>query len=192
MPLIIETVITTRSQAGEVHIAPLGLIREGEQWVVAPFSPSRTLENLRENPHAVANHTTDVRIYAGCLTGRRNFKVQRAQKIDGAVLQDALTHWELSVERVEEDAQRPRFYCDVVYRVAHGAWGGYNRAQAAVIEAAVLVSRLNMLPREKIESEIDYLSIAISKTAGPVEQEAWGWLMEKVAAWRAEQDATAG
>jgi parvulin-like peptidyl-prolyl isomerase len=33
---------------------------------------------------------------------------------------------------------------------------------------------------EKIEAEIAYLSIAIEKTAGPDEREAWGWLMEKV------------
>jgi hypothetical protein len=29
-----------------------------------------------------------------------------------------------------------------------------------------------------------YLEIAISKTAGPREEEAWGWLMAKVDAWR--------
>ena len=37
-----------------------------------------------------------------------------------------------------------------------------------------------MLPREKIEAEIAYLRIAIEKTAGPDEKEAWGWLMQKV------------
>ena len=37
-----------------------------------------------------------------------------------------------------------------------------------------------MLPREKIEAEIAYLTIAIDKTAGPDEKEAWGWLMRRV------------
>jgi hypothetical protein len=37
-----------------------------------------------------------------------------------------------------------------------------------------------MLPREKIEAEIAYLAIAIEKTAGPEEKQAWGWLMERV------------
>ena len=36
-----------------------------------------------------------------------------------------------------------------------------------------------MLPREKIEREIAYLAIAIEKTAGPREHEAWSWLMQK-------------
>ena len=35
---------------------------------------------------------------------------------------------------------------------------GFNRAQAAVVEAAILVSRLHMLPPDKIEREIGYLA----------------------------------
>ena len=54
-----------------------------------------------------------------------------------------------------------------------------------MLECAVLVSRLKMLPPEKVEAELKYLEIAISKTAGPREEEAWGWLMERIAAWRA-------
>ncbi|NJO55559.1 MAG: DUF447 family protein, partial [Rhodospirillales bacterium] len=46
MPLITETILTTTSATGETHVAPLGLIAEGDRWVVAPFAPSRTLDNL--------------------------------------------------------------------------------------------------------------------------------------------------
>ena len=45
--------------------------------------------------------------------------------------------------------------------------GGFNRAQAAVLEGAVLVSRLHLLPPEKIDGGMDYLQIAIDKTPGP-------------------------
>ena len=48
MPLIVETIVTTKNATGEVHIAPLGLIAEGDDWILAPFRPSRTLDNLRE------------------------------------------------------------------------------------------------------------------------------------------------
>jgi hypothetical protein len=51
-----------------------------------------------------------------------------------------------------------------------------------VIEAAILASRMHMLPPEKIRSELAYLDIAISKTAGPRETEAWSWLREKIGA----------
>jgi hypothetical protein len=49
-----------------------------------------------------------------------------------------------------------------------------------VVEASILVSRLHMLPRDRIEREIAYLSIAVSKTASGAEEEAWTWLMERI------------
>ncbi|MGZ5890004.1 MAG: DUF447 domain-containing protein [Hyphomicrobium sp.] len=187
MPLIVETIVTTKNAKGEVHIAPLGLIAEGVNWVLAPFRPSRTLDNLREVPFAVASHTDDVRVFAGSLTGRKDWATRSAEKVDGAVLENAVSHWELAVDRVTEDDLRPRFSCRLVHAASHRPWGGFNRAQAAVLECAVLVSRLKMLPADKIEAELKYLEIAVSKTAGEREQEAWGWLMERIAAWRKEQ-----
>ncbi len=52
------------------------------------------------------------------------------------------------------------------------------------MEAAILVSRLDLLPREKVEKEIAYLRIAVDKTAGPRERQAWDWLMERISAFR--------
>ena len=43
---------------------------------------------------------------------------------------------------------------------------------------------------EKIKREIAYLEIAVGKTAGPAEAEAWGWLMERIAEF--ERQATEG
>jgi uncharacterized protein len=187
MPEIVETIITTQDASGAVHIAPLGLIAEGDRWVIAPFQPSRTLENLRAVPFACASHTDDVRVFAGGVTGRKSWPLAAAATVPGSRLAGCVSHWELAVESVREDAVRPRFVCQVVESVGHRPWAGYNRAQAAVIECAVLVSRLHMLPPEKIAAELAYLEIAITKTAGPRELEAWGWLMEKIAAWRASK-----
>lgn len=184
MPFIVETIVTTANAAGEVHIAPLGLIADGRHWIIAPFKPSRTLDNLASTGRAIANHTDDVRVFAGCVTGRRSWPLRPGKDGEVPVLASAIAHWALRVERFEDDAKRPRFYCNLEAATPHAAWGGYNRAQAAVIEAAVLVTRLGMLPADKIDSEIAYLEIAIDKTAGPRELEAWGWLMEKVMAWR--------
>jgi len=83
-------------------------------------------------------------------------------------------------EVVQRPMQRPRFHCKMVFEAAHAPFKGFNRAQAAVIEAAILASRLHMLPREKIERELGYLQIAVEKTAGPREHEAWRLLVEKI------------
>ena len=79
-----------------------------------------------------------------------------------------------------DDAQRPVLFMARVHEVVHAGFAGFNRAQAAVLEGAVLVSRLHMLPPQKIDSEMAYLQIAIDKTAGPGEHEAWGWLVDAV------------
>lgn len=184
MPRIVETIITTMSAKGEMHAAPLGLIEEGDRWIIGPFKPSRTLDNLRANPTFTASHTDDVRVIAGCVTGRRHWPMADASKILGGRLADCVSHWELKIDRIIEDDMRPRFFAKVVHQETHKGWQGYNRAQAAVIELAVLTTRLNMLPAEKIDNELKYLEIAISKTAGARELEAWGWLMNKVSAWR--------
>jgi hypothetical protein len=180
MPMIRETIVTTVSAAGVAHIAPIGLIESGSQWIIAPFCPSTTLENLRAVPFAVANHTDDVRVFAGCLTGRRGWPLVPADRVAPPRLAASLAHAELEVVRVEEDEQRPRFFCRVVHEAMHAPFRGHNRAQAAVIEAAILVSRLAFLPREKIERELAYLEIAVGKTAGTAEREAWDWLMGAV------------
>jgi hypothetical protein len=54
--MIRETIVTTTNAAGTAHIAPLGIIADGESSVIAPFRPSTTLDNLRAVPFAAANH----------------------------------------------------------------------------------------------------------------------------------------
>lgn len=189
MPYIRETILTTADAAGTVHIAPLGIIEEDGGWVIAPFRPSRTLDNLRATGLAVANLTDDPLIFAGCLTGRRDWPLVPVEGSLVPRLEAALSHDVLRVERVAEDETRPRFFCRVASSASHAPFGGMNRARAAIVEAAILVSRLHMLPADKIEAEIAYLNIAIEKTAGDRERQAWYWLMERIIAHLAEQDA---
>jgi hypothetical protein len=180
MPMIREAIVTTADAAGKVHIAPIGIIADADCWIIAPFRPSTTLDNLRAVPFAVANYTDDVRVFAGCLTGRHDWPTTAALTVPVPRLAAALAHAELAVDTVADDEQRPRFRCRVVHRATHAPFEGFNRAKAAVVEAAILVSRLSMLPREKVEQEISYLQIAVAKTAGSAEQEAWSWLMDKI------------
>jgi uncharacterized protein len=180
MPYIRECIVTTADRTGKVHIAPLGIIAEKDGWVIAPFRPSVTLDNLAAVPFAVASYTDDIRIFAGCLTGRKDWPTVPVDGFPVPRLAAALAHSVLAVESITDDGVRPRHFCRVVQEDAHAPFTGLNRAKAAVLELAILVSRLGMLPRDKIEAEIAYLTIAIEKTAGPEEKEAWGWLMNRV------------
>ena len=193
--MIQETIVTTQNSSGVAHIAPMGIHLPSEsqdEFIILPFRPSTTLNNLLESKTAVINYCDDVRVFAGCLTGRRDWPLKPAEKINGQLLQCALAHTEVELVRVEDDETRPKLFCKAVHTANHAPFKGFNRAQYSVLEAAILVSRLNMLPPEKIQAEIDYLRIGLEKTAGHRELEAWGWLMMVIEEHTAKDGGYAG
>ncbi len=185
-PKIFETIVTTVDLDGHAHLAPFGVREQDDLILISPFRPSASLDNFLLTKTAVINLTDDVRVFAGALTGRRDWSLSKAIKVNGVFLDSALCHRELSLVDLKDNEIRPEFLFKVVHEEIHSAFKGFNRAQAAVIELSVLVSRLNILPIEKIETEMDYLKIAIEKTAGEREYEAWTWLVEKIQNHKAE------
>ncbi|MGH8611214.1 MAG: DUF447 domain-containing protein [Gammaproteobacteria bacterium] len=182
--MIYEAVIVTRNADSTAHVAPLGFRWRAKHVVLAPFRPSTTLDNLERSRQAVVNLTDNVAVIAGSLTGRRDWAIVPAHGVQGWRLADTLAHMELEIESMEDNERRPRFFCNVVHQETHSDFKGFNRAQAAVIEAAILVSRLHLLPADKIDNEIGYLKIALEKTGGERERLAWGWLMERIDSFR--------
>jgi len=185
--MIYETIITSMDAHRNVHITPFGIREEDGYVIISPYKPSTTLNNILETNAAVMNLTDDVRIFAGALTKKMQFELISTEKIDGFRLKNTLAHKELKLKKVVEDAQRPQLFMEVVYEAQHKPFKGFNRAQAAVIELAVLTSRLHMLPKEKILQEKTYLQIAMDKTAGEHEWQAWTWLNEKIEHFYASQ-----
>ena len=193
--VIFETVVTTVAADGKPHVAPMGVRYVDDAVALMPFRPSTTLDNIIATGHAVLNLLTDTRVFAGCVTGRRDWPTRPAEKIAGVRLACALRHVELQLaERIDDlqrdDAQRPVLRMARVHAATHADFIGFNRAQAAVVEGAVLVSRLHMLPPSKVATEMAYLQIAIDKPASPEEREAWGWLIEAVQRHRAAAPVT--
>ncbi len=178
--MIFETVIISSDDRNVPHVTPFGIRHEGERIVISPFKPSKTLDNIMTTKVATMNVTDDVRVFAGALTAKQPWQLEPTDNIKGFRLQDCLMHVELTLSEVREDDVRPQLVMTQVKKQHHRDFSGFNRAQAAVIELAVLTSRLHMLPREKIQSELKYLQIAIDKTAGEKELEAWSWLTEKI------------
>lgn len=178
--MIYETIVSTVNAQGDVHVTPFGIRMQDGLVVISPYKPSTTLQNILTSGQAVLNLTDDVRVFAGALVGRQAWSLLPAKKIVGYRLSDTLAHKELKLLKVEDDLVRPQLFLEIVHVAQYASFQGFNRAQAAVIELAVLVSRLKRLPMEKIQHEMDYLRIAIEKTAGERELEAWSWLVEAV------------
>jgi hypothetical protein len=180
MPRLLESVVVTTTPGGEPHLVPFGLIEEGNDYVVAPFRPSPSIVNLDRHRFLSAAWPADIRVLAGCVTGRRDWPLVPCERIPGMRLECAVAHAELEVVDVTDDPVRPRYRCRMVHHAAHQVSFGVNRAQAAVLEAAILSTRLHFLPREKVVAEMSYLAIAVSKTAGLAEINAWTWIEDKV------------
>ena len=89
MPFILETIVTTLSPDGSLHLVPFGLIQDGDDWILAPFRPSPTIANLEASPYFAASSPSDVRVIAGCVTGRRDWPVVDCDRIPGRRLADS-------------------------------------------------------------------------------------------------------
>ena len=182
--MIFETIVISTNAQNQPHIAPFGVRVENDVVIISPYRPSTTLNNFLITKTATLNLTDDVRVFAGALTGRRDWPMLPASHIKGFRLANTLAHYELSLVNVVDDAIRPTLHFKIENTENHTPFKGFNRAQAAVIELCVLVSRLDRLPMDKIEAEMQYLQIAIKKTAGEQELEAWSWLEQHIAAYK--------
>ncbi|KAF3977594.1 MAG: DUF447 family protein [Methylococcales symbiont of Iophon sp. n. MRB-2018] len=178
--MIQEVIVSTQNAQGKSHLAPMGIHVQADEIIILPFRPSNSLNNILELKSAVINYCDDVRIFAGCLNGKHDWPLTKTDKIEGHYLSTALAHKELELIKIEDDPTRPKLFFKIVHSQNHAPFRGFNRAQYSVLEAAILVSRLHILPLEKIESEIEYLKIGLDKTAGDNEREAWGWLIALV------------
>ena len=177
--MIYEVIISTMNEDGSSNIAPMGVSQKADFVVLKPFKPSKTLDNILAQKIAVMNIVTDVRVFAGAVTGRSNFNLVELPGGKGFFLKDALSYLILSLAEIHDDEIRSTLYMNKVNVIHLSSFKGFNRAQAAIIEASVLMSRLDLLSQDKVKQEIKYLQIAISKTAGKKEIQAWEWLMEK-------------
>lgn len=187
--MIQETIVTTQNPDGKTHIAPMGIHAAGDEFIILPFKPSTTLDNILRTKNAIINYSDDVRVFAGCLTGRYNWPLTKAKEIEGYFLEDTLAHCEVELTHINDNPVRPKLYCKTIYQDNHTAFKGFNRAQFSILEAAILLSRASRLSPAKINAELDYLHIGFNKTAGPREREAWTWVTQAIEQKLREQQA---
>lgn len=184
--MIHEVIVTTISNKGIVHIAPMGIRFIDKQVIISPFKPSTTLNNIIENNIATINFIDDVRVFAG-IVSRHKKDWELSARTDLEIVPNLTltnTFYNVVVNEYQEDDKRPNIICDIKNSAIIKPFLGFNRAQFSVIEAAVLLSRLGMISMDKIDREIEYLKIGIDKTAGPHELEAWGWIQDKILSYK--------
>ena len=181
MTYVRETIVTTKNEDNTIKVSPLGIYINNDELRIKPFSPSASLDNILRNRSGVINYTDDVRIFASCVIKKKiNIEFIEAVKVDCSFLKNAISHTEFVIDKVVESDTRPTIICKPVHEETHNFFYGFNRAKSAVIELCILASRLGIIDDKKIQREIEYLKIAISKTAGKNEIEAWHWLLDYI------------
>ena len=169
---IVETVTTTINPDGTVNCAAMGVEWGEDVIVIKPFPATRTLRNLRATGAAVVNLTDDILLFTQAALGDPHPPTRPTAAIDGAVLADACSWREVTVEAIDASGPRARVTTRVVARGTGREFLGFNRARHAVLEASIVASRARMLPAAEIRSELERLQVLVDKTAGPREHEA--------------------
>jgi hypothetical protein len=170
--VIIETIVTTIAADGTVNCAPMGVEWGDDEIVLKPFLDTTTYRNIVATRAAVVNLTDDVRIFARAAVSNPTYETTPARVVPGVVLADCCSWRELEPRSIDSTPPRSRIDTAVVHRGARREFIGFNRARHAVLEAAIYATRMHLLPRAFIDSEMERLQIIVDKTAGPRELEA--------------------
>jgi len=170
--VIVETIVTTVAGDGTVNCAPMGVEWDDEIIVMKPFLETATYRNVMATRAAVVNLTDDVRVFARAAISNPTYLTTPATVVRGVVLADCCSWRELKVRAIDSTPPRSRIETEVAYRGTRREFIGFNRASHAVLEAAIYATRLHLLPRPFIESELARLQVIVDKTAGPHEIEA--------------------
>jgi uncharacterized protein len=190
-PVIIEVIVTTRASSGSINVAPMGV-----EWpddggahappppthlTLKPFLDTTTFRNLQATGVAVVNLTDDVRVFARTAIGNPAEPTVPATVVAGDVLASTCSWHEVEVVSVDDTPPRARVETRVVHHGARREFLGFNRARHAVLEAAILSTRLHLIPHDEVRAELARLQILVDKTAGAREREAWTLLTAFVA-----------
>ncbi|HVZ23240.1 MAG TPA: DUF447 domain-containing protein [Vicinamibacterales bacterium] len=176
--MIVETIVTTRGPGGGVNCAPMGVEWGDETIVLKPFIDTATYRNVAASGVAVVNLTDDVRVFARAAISNPVYETVPASAVDGVVLADCCSWREVTVRAVDASPPRARIETGVVHRGLRREFVGFNRACHAVIEAAIYATRVHLLPRAFLESELERLQVLVDKTAGPHERDAMALLSD--------------
>lgn len=178
--MIIETIVTTVDQHGAANFAPMGVTIGNDDIVIRPYKESATFRNLLATGAAVVNLTDTIRPFAECAVSSPQFPTFPAETVRGLVLNDACAYYECSVARADTGGERTSFHCRIMKKGILREFVGFNRAKNAIIEAAILATRVRFLGAEKILEEYRRFSEIVDKTGGVEERSTMQYLQDYV------------
>jgi hypothetical protein len=181
---ILEGLLATYGDDGQPHLAPMGpLVRNDMKrlWL-RPFRTSTTYANLKRRGAGVFHVTDDVELIAraavGSLSDPPRWNLERAAV--GPVLADACRWYVFRVESLDDDDERTSIVAEIIDQGRVREFCGFNRAKHAVIEAAILATRVHLLDAAHLAAEVERLDVIVNKTGAAAERRAFKFLADYV------------
>ncbi len=182
--MIVELILSTLDAAGRPNFAPMGVLWGEEEIVVRPFRSTHTYANLVTTGYGVANVTDDIRAFVDAALGDPLLPHFPAQRVPGVVLQGSCYWRELQVVTVDGGEERAEIACRVVHRGWQRDFLGFNRARNALLELAILATRLHLSGPEPVWEALKRSEAIVRKTGGEAELEAFARIQEHVEGWK--------
>jgi len=96
----------------------------------------------------------------------------------GPRLADCARWYAFEVQSIDDSLDRTEIVCKVTQQGEVRDFFGFNRARHAIIEGAILASRLHLLSMENVLDEFTRLASIVDKTAGDMERRAFAELQQ--------------
>jgi uncharacterized protein len=181
---LLEGIVTTLNEDGSPHITPMGPIVDASfsQILLRPYRTSTTYQNLKRTGQGVLHVTDDVEMFARAAVGQLNTtpRLFASKAVDGAILADTCRWHAFRVDSIEDREERVAIVASIVEYGRVRDFFGFNRAKHAVIEAAILATRIEWLDATHIRDEFARLAVIVDKTGGHQEHAAFVFLNEYV------------
>jgi len=178
--MILEGIVTTLNADGSPNISPMGPDVDSSlnHMRLRPFQTSTTYTNLKRTGEAVFHVVDDVELLARAAIGDLTPlpELVPANSVTGVILTTACRWYALRVTAIDDREPRAEFETEVIDRGRLRDFFGFNRAKHAVVEAAILATRVEILPAKEIVEEIERLTLIVAKTGGPQEHRAMKFL----------------
>lgn len=174
--MILEGIVTSEDREGRLNVAPMGPRVEASmrRFVLRPFRTSRTYRNLKETGEGVLHVTDDVLLLAQTAIGMEiQPRTRRAEVVRGRILEEACRYYEFRVRDLDDREERVTIQAETVAEGRLRDYFGLNRAKHAVVEGAILATRVDLLPMEGILADFERYAVIVEKTGGESEREAW-------------------
>ena len=179
---LLESIVTTTADDGSTHVSAMGPRVDWpiKRLLLRPFQTSTTFANLARTHRGIMHVTDDVLILARAAIGRvpSDLPLEPGPSDYPARLADCVRWYAFEVESIDDSQDRSEMVCRVTHQGCVRDFFGFNRARHAVIEAAILATRLHLTSMEAVMDRYGEFATIVEKTAGETERLAFAELQQ--------------